>query len=173
MDLTKIKAFAFDIDGVFTDGSILCDLNGELFRTYNAKDGFAVRMATMKGFPVAIITGGRSASIRCRFKQCGVPETNVYLGSRNKIEDLEDFCKRFGITTEEVLYAGDDIPDMECILKSGIGACPSDAAEEAKAVADYVSDYPGGRGFIRDAVTMVLKAQGLWDFDVMKYKQLF
>lgn len=173
MDLSNIKAFAFDIDGVFTDGSILCDLTGELFRTYDAKDGFAVRMATMKGFPVAIITGGRSASIRNRFKQCGVLETNVYLGSRNKIEDLDDFCLKYGIGRENVLYAGDDIPDMECICISGVGACPCDAVDEAKSVADYISTKPGGKGFVRDCITMVLKAQDKWDFDVQMYKKLF
>ena len=62
--LKKIKAFAFDVDGVLTDGGILADLNGELYRVFDSKDGLAVRMAVMKGYHVAIITGGRSESIR-------------------------------------------------------------------------------------------------------------
>ena len=85
MDLLKIKAFAFDIDGVMTDGGILCDLEGQLYRNFDAKDGFAVRMATMNGYPVAVITGGRSGSIRQRFLSCGVPAEDIYLGSRDKI----------------------------------------------------------------------------------------
>ena len=68
LDFSKIKAFAFYVDGVFTDGGILCDLAGELYRTFDSKDGFGVRMATMKGYPSAIITGGRSGSIVARYK---------------------------------------------------------------------------------------------------------
>lgn len=63
-DFKNIKAFTFDIDGVMTDGGILADLEGQLYRTFDAKDGFAVRMACLNGFPVGVITGGRSQSIR-------------------------------------------------------------------------------------------------------------
>ena len=79
-----IKAFAFDVDGVLTDGGILANLDGELFRTFDSKDGFGLRMASMAGFPVGIITGGRSESIRKRFLTCGVRPEDVYLGSRDK-----------------------------------------------------------------------------------------
>ena len=79
-DLKKIRAFAFDIDGVMTDGGLLCDLNGELYRCFDAKDGFAVRMASMKGYPVAVITGGRSLTIRARYRTCGLPQEDIYLG---------------------------------------------------------------------------------------------
>lgn len=70
--LKKIKAFAFDVDGVFTDGGILADLSGELYRTFDAKDAMAVRMAVMAGYNMAVITGGRSESIRKRFRTCGI-----------------------------------------------------------------------------------------------------
>ena len=92
-DFKNIKAFTFDIDGVMTDGGILADLEGQLYRTFDAKDGFAVRMASLNGFPVGVITGGRSQSIRARFSTNGINPEDIYLGSRNKIEDFEDFCK--------------------------------------------------------------------------------
>ena len=91
VDFKKIKAFAFDIDGVMTDGGIFCNNEGDLFRTFDAKDGFAIRMAIMNGYPVAVITGGRSGSIRARFLTSGIPSENVYLGSRDKIADFNDF----------------------------------------------------------------------------------
>jgi len=169
----KIKAFAFDIDGVFTDGGIFCDLHGELFRTFDAKDGFAVRMATMHHYPLGIITGGRSGSIRARFRTCGVPDEDMYLGSRDKIEDFDDFCKRHSLKPEEVLFIGDDIPDIEVMQASGIGACPCDAIEEAASAADLVLKRPGGHGAVREAVEMVMKARGDWDFDTSLYKKLF
>ena len=173
LDFKHIKGLAFDVDGVFTDGGILCDLSGELYRTFDAKDGFAVRMLSLKNIPVAIITGGRSGSIRERFKSCGVPPENVYLGSRDKLEDLEKFCSRFSLELDEVLYAGDDIPDIEAIVKCGTGCCPSDAVPEVKEAADYISPFPGGRGCVRDIIENVLKANRLWEFDAKGYKARF
>ena len=172
-DFGKIKAFAFDIDGVMTDGGIFCDLEGELYRTFDAKDGFAIRMAIMNGYPVAVITGGRSGSIRARFLTSGIPSEDVYLGSRDKIEDFHDFCRRYRLSPEEVMFFGDDIPDLPVILAAGIGACPCDAAEEVRAAADYVSPKPGGKGCIRDGFEKVLKARGSWIFDVGEYKKRF
>lgn len=172
-DFHKITAFAFDIDGVFTDGGVLCDLNGELYRSFDAKDGFAVRMAVMNGFPVAIITGGRSGSIRARFLSCGVQADDVFLGSRNKIEDFDLFCAKHGLSRAEVAYVGDDIPDVEVMQICGMGVCPSDAVPEAKEAADFVSDYPGGRGCVRQLIENVMKAHGMWKFDVTHYKKLF
>ncbi len=172
-EFKDIKAFAFDVDGVFTNGGIFCDLDGELFRTFDTKDGFAVRMAVMSGYPVAIITGGRSESIKARFRTCGLVVEDVYLGSRAKIEDFEDFCRKYSLKPSEVLYMGDDIPDIPVIEACGIGACPSDAVPEVIAASDYVSDRAGGRQAVRDVVEKVMKARGDWRFDVATYKKLF
>lgn len=173
VEFKDIKAFAFDVDGVFTNGGIFCDLDGELFRTFDTKDGFAVRMAVMSGYPVAIITGGRSESIKSRFRTCGLVVEDVYLGSRAKIEDFEDFCRKYSLKPSEVLYMGDDIPDIPVIEACGIGACPSDAVPEVIAASDYVSDRAGGRQAVRDVVEKVMKARGDWRFDVATYKKLF
>lgn len=171
--LRRIKAFAFDVDGVLTDGGILADLNGELYRTFDAKDGMGLRMASMKGYPLAIITGGRSESIRQRFRTCGIPPEDVYLGSRAKIEDFNDFCKRHSLKPEEVMYFGDDLPDIPVMLACGCGACPSDAVEEVREIAGYISRKPGGKGCVRESLEMVLKLQGKWMLDVLEYKQKF
>lgn len=173
MDLKHIKAFAFDVDGVFTDGGVFCDVQGELYRTFDAKDGFAIRMAVMNGYPVGIITGGRSVSIRQRFLTSGVPGEDVYLGSRDKTIDFQDFCTRHGVRPEEVLFVGDDIPDIPVMMQCGCPVCPADAAEEVRAVCQVVSDRPGGKGCVRQAVESVLKARGDWNFDVAEYKRRF
>jgi len=173
LDLKKIKAFAFDVDGVMTDGGVLSDLSGELYRVFDSKDGFAIRMATMAGYPVAAITGGRSMSVRNRFISCGMKAEDIYLGSRNKMLDMHDFCARYGITPDELMYFGDDVPDIGVLKASGIGVCPSDAVEDVKSVADYVSPLPGGRGCIRDMFEKTMKAQGRWVFDVQLYTKKF
>lgn len=168
-----IKAFAFDIDGVMTDGGILADLEGQLYRTFDAKDGFAVRMACMNGYPVGVITGGRSQSIRARYKGNGIEPEDIYLGSRDKIKDLEDFCKRHSVKTSEVMFFGDDVPDISCILAAGIGICPNDAADDVKAVADIVSERPGGKACVREYIEKAMKIQGKWSFDVGDYVRMF
>ena len=121
MDLSNIKAFAFDIDGVATDGGVFCFSDGDLLRAYDAKDGFAIRMAVMNGYHVGIITGGSSESIRKRMTTSGVKPEDVFLHSRNKIEDLDTFCARYGLSRKEVMFFGDDVPDMECMMESGCG----------------------------------------------------
>ncbi len=171
--LLKIKAFAFDVDGVLTDGGILADLHGELYRTFDSKDSMALRMASLKGYHLAIITGGRSESIRRRFATCGIRPEDVYLGSREKIEDFDDFCSRHGLQADEVMYFGDDLPDIPVMLACGCGVCPSDAVDEVREIAGFISSRPGGRGCARETIEMVLKAQGRWEFDVKAYRKHF
>ena len=172
-DFSRIKAFAFDVDGVMTDGGILCDLEGELYRTFDSKDGFAIRMAAMNGDLLSIITGGRSASIRARAHSLLIPDADVYLSSRRKAEDFDDFCKRHSLEPSEVMFFGDDVPDIEVFRRCGIGVCPSDGAPDAIAAAHIVSDFPGGRGCVRDMLEKVMKQQGRWIFDSMLYSRMY
>lgn len=172
-DLKKIKAFAFDIDGVATDGGVFCNSEGDLLRTYDAKDGFAIRMAIMHGYPVAVITGGSSESIRKRMITSGVKAEDVFLHCRDKREQFAVFCERYGLKPTEVMYFGDDIPDIGVMQECGCGVCPSDAVEEVKAVAHWVSPFPGGKGCLRDSIRTVLLEQGHWDFDARLYKKIF
>ena len=173
MDLTRIKAFAFDIDGVATDGGVFCGADGDLLRTYDAKDGFAIRMAVMNGYPVAVITGGSSESIRKRMSASGVKPEDVFLHCRDKRDEFALFCERYGLQPSEVMYFGDDVPDIDVLKACGCGVCPSDAVEEVKAIADWVSDYPGGKGCLRNAIETTLRQQGKWLFEANHYKKLF
>ena len=171
--LSKIKAFVFDVDGVLTDGGLLADLNGEFYRTFDSKDGFALRMAVMHGYRLGIITGGRSESIKMRFLACGFKAEDIYLASRDKIEDFEDFCKRNSLEAEQVMYFGDDLPDIPVMAACGCGVAPADAVDEAKAIASLVSTRPGGKGCARECIEQVMKLHGEWELDVNDYKQKF
>ncbi len=158
--LHNVKAFAFDVDGVFTDCSVIVHPSGELIRATNARDGYAVMTAVKQGFPVAIITGGRSEAVRERFRELGV--TDIYLGSTDKEESMEDFRFKYGLKLEEIVYMGDDIPDYGVLKKVGFPTCPADAAIEIIGVSMYVSSYNGGKGCVRDIIEQVLKLKGLW-----------
>ena len=172
-DFKNIKAFAFDVDGVATEGGVFCNEEGQLLRTYDAKDGFAIRMARMNGYPVAVITGGASVSILKRFRTSGIADEDVFLHSRNKMDDFRRFCDRHGLEARDVMYFGDDVPDLEVMSAAGIGVAPADAVDDVLAAADYVSPKPGGRGCLREAIEKTLKIQGKWTFDAPLYKQLF
>ena len=173
MTLSNIKAFLFDVDGVLTDGGLLADLNGEFYRTFDSKDGFGLRMAIMQGYKLGIITGGRSESIRKRVSTCGIPAEDVYLGSRDKIEDFNDFINRHRLAADEVMYFGDDLPDAPVMQVCGCGVCPSDAVDDIKAIADLVAERPGGKGCVRECIEKVMKLQGEWQLDVQDYKKKY
>lgn len=158
--LSNVKAFAFDVDGVFTDGIVLLHPSGELLRTSNTRDGYAVHVAIERGFPVAIISGGKSDAIGTRFKGLGV--TDIYLGVQDKVEALEDFRFKYGIELSNILYMGDDLPDYEVMQRVGIPTCPRDAAPEIQNLALYISTYSGGKGCVRDVIEQVLKVNGKW-----------
>ncbi len=157
--LKDIKAFVFDVDGVFSQDMVL-HTDGELTRHMNVKDGFAVKTAADKGFVIGIISGGTSESVRKRFQGLGV--TDIYLGSHNKLDDYEDFYMKYDLKPEQILYMGDDIPDYEVMKLSGLATCPADAVEEIQGIAHYISDKNGGSGCVRDVIEQVLRAQKMW-----------
>ena len=173
MDLKSVKAFAFDIDGVATEGGVFCNSEGDLLRTYDAKDGFGIRMAVMRGYPVAVITGGSSESIRKRMLASGVESRNVFLHCRDKREEFAIFCERYNLKPEDVMYFGDDVPDLDVLKACGVAVCPADAVDEVKEAADWITTKPGGKGCLREAIEATLRAQGQWIFEPDVYKKKF
>ena len=162
--LPKIKTFIFDVDGVLTDGKILINSDGELLRSFDTKDGYAMKCALVKGFKIAIITGGRNEAVRERFKELGV--IDIYLGAHHKLDAYQDLMDNYDLNPEEILYIGDDIPDIPVMEKVGLGCCPADAASDVKAMADYVSHKKGGEGCVRELIEQVLRVQGKWNLDI-------
>ena len=160
-----IRAFAFDVDGVFTDGLVLAMPDGDLLRQFNSKDCFAVRTAVDNGFPCAIITGGVSPSLLHRARSLGIRDEHLYMLSKDKASDFLHFCQSVGLDPAQVVFVGDDIPDIPAIEAAGLGVCPSDAVAEVRSASDLVSQYPGGRGCLRDLIEHVLKSQDRWKFD--------
>ncbi|WP_350288737.1 HAD-IIIA family hydrolase [uncultured Croceitalea sp.] len=159
--LSQITTFIFDVDGVFTDGTLLITTNGEMLRKMNVKDGYALKTALQKGYNVCIITGGSNEGVRNRFKGLGV--TDIYLGAHHKNEPLEEYLKANNIKPENVLYMGDDVPDIPPMKMVQLATCPQNAVAEVKAISDYVSHKNGGEGCVRDIIEQVLKVRGDWN----------
>lgn len=159
-DLTKIKAFIFDVDGVLSTDCIPLSVEGEPMRMVNIKDGYAINLAIKHGYGVAIITGGDTKAVQLRFERLGVK--HIYMKSSIKIHDLNDYLQKTGYKPEEVIYVGDDIPDYHVMQVVGLPVAPADAAPEVKRIAKYISHKEGGKGVARDVIEQVLKAQGNW-----------
>ena len=159
-DLKRIKAIVFDVDGVLSSTTIPLHPSGEPMRTVNIKDGYAIQLAVKHGLIIGIITGGRTESIRQRFEALGVQD--IYMGSSIKIHDYRHFKEKHGLCDEEILYMGDDIPDLQVLHECGLPSCPRDAASEVKRVAKYISHADGGHGCGRDVIEQVMKTQRKW-----------
>lgn len=157
---SRIAVVVLDVDGVLTDGSIVVTAQGEENRIMNTKDGFALNHAAKMGFPVWVISGGKSPGVATRLHRFGLKE--VHLGIDNKLETLELLLSQNNIKKENVLYMGDDLPDFHCMQAVGIAACPADSAPEILAIAQYVVPVDGGKGCVRHLLREVLLAKGLW-----------
>lgn len=158
--LKNINTFIFDVDGVLTDGSIQVNTQGEMFRTMNVKDGYALKTAVDKGFNVCVISGGSNEGVRVRLQNLGIKD--VFLGAHNKTEILENYLKTHNLKKENILYMGDDLPDYKVMQEVGLPSCPQDAVPEIKNISKYVSHKNGGKGCVRDVIEQVLKVHGKW-----------
>ncbi len=164
--LNQITTFLFDVDGVMTDAKILINSQGELFRQMDTRDGFAIKYALDNGYKIGVITGGTNEGVRLRLEQLGV--NKIYLGTHEKNKAFQDFVKTFQLLPAEVLYMGDDIPDLAVMEKVGIATCPQDAVTDVKQIADYISHKKGGDGCVREIIEQVMRVQGKWPFSKIK-----
>ncbi len=157
--LNDISTFIFDVDGVLTDGSVSL-FKGEVVRTLNSRDGYALQYASKMGYNIFIISGGTSEDVENRLMNLGV--TEVFMGSINKAEVYNAIKEKYNINNEQVAYMGDDIPDYKVMQMVGLSTCPQDAAVEIKHISHYQSPFMGGRHCVRDIIEQVLRVQGKW-----------
>jgi len=158
--LKDITTFIFDVDGVLTDGSVQVTDNGQSLRTFNIKDGYAMQLAVKRGYNLCIISGGDGIAMAKRFSNLGI--SAVFLGAGDKVAIFKQYLSDKDIDATEVLYMGDDIPDLKVMQLVGLPTCPADAVEEIKAVSTFISPYAGGKTAVRDIIEKVLKVQGKW-----------
>ncbi|WP_075343658.1 KdsC family phosphatase [Tenacibaculum agarivorans] len=155
-----VTTFIFDVDGVLTNGIVTVFPNGELVRQMNVKDGYALKAAVQSGFKVCIISGGKNEGVRDRLQGLGI--TDIYLGAHTKIDQYNELVEKYNLKPENVLYMGDDIPDLPVMHKVGLPCCPSDAVRELQEMSVYISDKKGGEGCARDVIEQVMRVQEKW-----------
>lgn len=156
----QIKLLICDVDGVLTDGGIIVNDQGLETKNFNVRDGFGIKAWQHAGREVAIISGRRAEVVNRRCQELGIH--HVFQGSTNKVPAFERLLDDLKLSPQEVCHIGDDLPDMPLMLSVGIGATVSDAVAEVLGIADWISQYPGGKGAVRQLIEDLLKAQGAW-----------
>lgn len=159
-ELMQVKAFIFDFDGVMSKTTQTINPEGDPIRTANIKDGYAIVNAMKQGYVVGVITGCYTQEVRGRCEKLGIK--HIYMGAGDKMECYDDFLAKTGISNENVMYMGDDIPDYQVMSRVGVPVCPNDAVTEIKSISKYISDRDGGNGCVRDVIEQVMRAQGSW-----------
>jgi 3-deoxy-D-manno-octulosonate 8-phosphate phosphatase (KDO 8-P phosphatase) len=158
--LNRIKAFAFDVDGVLTDGKITFLSDAAVARTVYARDGHAIQHAVKNGYLVVIISAAKDELLKSRYLRLGMQE--VYLGCTDKEITLKEFAAVYQLEYDDILYMGDDVPDYNAMKLAGVAACPHNAAHEIREICSYVSPYKGGEGCVRDVISQVMRLHGKW-----------
>lgn len=158
-----ITTFVFDIDGVLTDGTVLLFENGLQARQMHVKDGLALQMAMKGGYKVLVISGAYSEPVLQRLQYLGLQD--IFLAIKDKKGFLEKYIGENNLTWKEVLFMGDDLPDIPVLKEVGLSCCPADAVTEVKAVSKYISPINGGYGCVRDVIEKVLKLNNKWYVD--------
>jgi 3-deoxy-D-manno-octulosonate 8-phosphate phosphatase (KDO 8-P phosphatase) len=159
--LIQIKCFVFDVDGVLTNGSLVITPEGEFLRTMNIKDGYALQLAVKKGYKVAVISGGHSDGVPKRMNRLGI--TDVFMGVDDKVKTFKGLIAKNQLNSDEIIYMGDDMPDIKVMQLCGIAACPQDAVQEVKKISSYISPFSGGEGCVRDIIEQIMRLHKKWE----------
>lgn len=160
----KISCFVFDVDGVLTDGTVQLMENGLQARTMHVRDGLALQLALKNQYRVIIISGAYSEPVVKRMHYLGLKE--VYTAIKDKETFLEKYISENNLGWGDVLFMGDDLPDLPLLRRVGLSCCPADAAREVLDISRYISPVNGGKGCVRDVIEKVLRSNGHWKFDV-------
>ena len=165
--LQGICLLALDVDGVLTDGSINIGAQGELFKSFYAQDGLGISVALRSRLQIAIITGRKSEIIHRRAQELGIQM--VQEGVKDKYLALEQLQNQLGLSRGQVAYMGDDLNDLPAFRAAVVTFAPADAVEEVREAASFVTEAAGGRGAVREVITMILRAQNKWQQIVNAY----
>jgi len=164
-----IRLIVSDVDGVWTDGKIIYLGEAREVKEFNVRDGLAAKLSQKAGIPVALLTSRSSPALERRARELGIVE--LHQGASNKLEAFERLALRLDLDLGQILYLGDDLPDLAPMTRAGISAAPADAAAEVREAAMWKLETAGGRGAFRETVERLLKERGEWEAVVKAFQQ--
>lgn len=156
----QIKMFIMDVDGVLTDGGIIVDADGRETKVFNVYDGAGIELAHKGGLLTAIISGRYSAPVEHRANELKINE--VYQSASDKVSIYNQLIAKYSLTSQQTAYIGDDIFDISLLKHVGLSFSPATGRQEVKNIVDFVTKANGGNGAVREAIEIILKAQGKW-----------
>jgi len=166
--MRRVRLLILDVDGVLTDGRIVVDDRGAETKVFHVRDGHGLVMLMRFGIDVVLLSGRRSAAVEHRAKDLGIAE--IHQGIHRKVEILESILSDRGLEPLSAAYMGDDVVDIPVLRRVGLAIGVADAVDEVRAVADYVTASPGGRGAVREVCERILKVQGKWAEVAKRYE---
>lgn len=166
----KIKLLLLDVDGVLTDGSIVLDHRGKEMKRFDVRDGQGIRLLMSAGVMVGFVTARLSKAVTHRAKELGV--RLVYQNVRQKLQAYQRIKKKTGLADPQIAYLGDDIGDLSILRRAGLAVTVKDGWPGLKPVVDYVTDAKGGRGAVREAAELLLRAQRRWQDILKEYNRI-
>jgi len=162
-----IRIIVSDVDGVWTDGKIIYAGEQREIKNFNVRDGLGAKLAQRAGIVVALLTSRTSPSLERRAGELGIAE--LHQGTANKLDACAQLLTRLGLRFDQLLYAGDDLPDLAPMLRAAISAAPADAAREVRDAASWKLDARGGEGAFREIVERLLRERGEWSAIVKEF----
>lgn len=159
--LENINTIFLDVDGTLTDGKVYLDNGENEFKAFDVKDGLIIVSALTLNYNVIIMTGRESQVVARRAAELGI--TEFYQGIRDKQGKMEQLMQKNNFSYQNLAYLGDDLNDLAVMKKAAFAACPADAADDVKEIADFVSEFAGGSGAVREILTHLLKAKNDYD----------
>ncbi len=161
----RIRLFLMDCDGVLTDGSLhyAAQASGamETTKVFHIHDGQGMRLAAQAGLKLGVISGRASAALTQRAQEMNVDY--LHQGVSDKLAIYEQIKLAEGLRDEQIAYIGDDLPDLAPMRRAGLSVAVADAVGEIRDCAHFITTRNGGRGAVREAIELILKAQGRWD----------
>lgn len=174
MDLTerakRVKLLVLDVDGVLTDGRIIYDSRGRDLKFFDVKDGLGVYLLKKAGIPTVLITARSSKAIKPRARDMQVEL--VFENVDSKISILDRLIKRFKLKAEEICFIGDDLVDLGLMKRVGFAVAVSNACEEVRSSAHYITSQSGGRGAVREVAELILKSKQKWQEIIKDYSNI-
>lgn len=166
-NLSNLKMLVLDLDGVFTDGTIIINGDGSESKRYSVLDGHGIKLWQRVGFKTAIISGRAAKATSIRAEQLGIEY--VFQGCKEKLPVYQQLLEDARVKPEETIFIGDEVIDLPIVRRAGLGVAVANAVDELKEHADYITQKPGGQGAIREVIELILKTTGKWDGLMERY----
>lgn len=165
-NLKKIMWLVVDVDGTMTDGGIYYDNHDNELKKFNTKDAAGIFAAHQAGINIIVLTGRKCIATEKRMKELKIKY--LFQNIKDKKQFLVDFMKKMRLSKEEIGYLGDDINDFCAMQLVGYRGCPADSCAEIKNIADYISEFKGGCGAVRDIICHILQERNEWNQAIQK-----